>query len=394
MTAHADVVIIGAGVIGCSTAYHLARTGIPDVAVVEMGQVGSGSSGKSASMLSLQFCHDDLSVRMAKYSYARYMQFKEELGVPIDFRKIGWLSLATRESAEDLRKNAKLLQSLGVQTEILEPEEIKRRYPEINIEDLALGTWGPDDGPFDPHMIMWGYIKKAKEMGVHLHQGVKATGIDMRHGQVEGVHTDQGFISTKVVVNAGGPWAIEIGRWVGIEIPIIHLARSIWVTGPFPHIPSNRPFIEDVTAEWYYRPELSGILMGMGAVPTEALDIEISHVLMGEMIDVAIHRVPVLERASVATSWTGVRPVTLDDHPILGPVPSVRGFILNCGWGGTGIIQGPIAGQLVAEYISKRQTETMDIRPLGMERFKGKSVKEAGDFWERSQAKEMKEGTS
>jgi len=112
------------------------------------------------------------------------------------------------------------------------------------------------------------------------------------------------------------------------------------------------------------------------------------------MIHPSIHRVPVLERASVATSWTGVRPVTLDDHPILGPVPSVRGFILNCGWGGTGIIQGPIAGQLVAEYISKGQTETMDIRPLGMERFKGKSVKEAGDFWERSQAKEMKEGTS
>ncbi len=88
MTAHADVVIIGAGVIGCSTAYHLARTGIPDVAVVEMGQVGSGSSGKSASMLSLQFCHDDLSVRMAKYSYARYMQFKEELGVPIDLERL------------------------------------------------------------------------------------------------------------------------------------------------------------------------------------------------------------------------------------------------------------------------------------------------------------------
>src|SRR5512139_2929608 len=105
----ADVVIIGAGVIGCSTAYHLARMGITDVAVVEMGEVGGGSSGKSASMLSLQFNHDELIIQMAKYSYRRYMQFEEEIGVPIDFKRNGWLSVATRESAEALRRNAGLL---------------------------------------------------------------------------------------------------------------------------------------------------------------------------------------------------------------------------------------------------------------------------------------------
>jgi glycine/D-amino acid oxidase-like deaminating enzyme len=222
-----DVVIIGAGVIGCSTAYHLAQKGMKDVAVVEMDQVGSGSSGKSASMLSLQYCEDELTIQMTKYSYAKYMQFEGEMGVPIDFKKIGWLSLATIESAESLHQRAKLLQSLDVQTEILEPDEIKRRYPEIHHEDLALGTWGPDDGPFDPHMIMWGYIKRASEMGARLCQGVHAKGIEVQHGQVEGVYTDKGFISTKVVVNAGGPWATEIGSWMGVEIPIIHLARSM-----------------------------------------------------------------------------------------------------------------------------------------------------------------------
>jgi len=383
MQATADIVVIGAGVIGCSTAYHLARMGVREVVVVEMGQVGSGSSSKSASMLSLQFCHDDLSVRMAKYSYAKYMEFEEELGVPIDFKRIGWLSLATMESAERLRRNAKLLQSVDVWTEILEPDEIKRRYPEINTEDLVLGTWGPGDGPFDPHMIMWGYSKRASEMGVRLYQDVRATDIKFRHGQVEGVYTNKGFVPTKVVVNAGGPWAIEIGRWVGVEIPIINLARCIWVTGPFPEIPSNRPFVEDLTAEWYYRPEGSGILIGMGAVPTEATDLEISHTLMGEMTDIAIHRVPVFERVSVLTSWTGIRPVTLDNHPILGPVASVRGFFLNCGWGGRGIIQAPIAGQLVAECIIHGRAAMMDISSLEIERFKGKSVKEVRDLWEQ-----------
>jgi len=239
-------------------------------------------------------------------------------------------------------------------------------------------------------MIMWGYIKRASQIGVRLYQGVRATGIEVRHEQVEGVHTDRGFVFTKAVVNAGGPWAIEIGRWVGLEIPIINLARSIWVTKPLPDIPSNRPFVEDLTAEWYYRPEGSGILMGMGTIPTEALDVEMSQSLLNEMIDVATHRIPVLERASVLTSWTGIRPVTLDEHPILGSVPLAKGFFLNCGWGGAGIIQAPIAGQLVAEYISNGRTETMDIGSFGIERFEGKSVKEVRDLWERSRVKAIK----
>jgi sarcosine oxidase subunit beta len=228
----------------------------------------------------------------------------------------------------------------------------------------VLGTWGPDDGTFDPHMIMWGYIRRAREMGVELHQGVRATGIRVRHGRVEGVQTDQGFVATGVVVNAGGPWAIEIGRWVGIRVPIINSARSILVTGPFPEIPSDRPFFEDVTAEWYFRPEGPGVLMGMGSSPTDTLDVSLSFEMMDEIIGTAVHRVPVLETASVLTGWTGVRPLTPDDHPILGPVPGVGGFILNCGWGGTGIINAPIAGQLVAEMVSDGKTVTMDISPF------------------------------
>jgi sarcosine oxidase subunit beta len=377
--ATAEVVIIGAGAIGCSTAYHLARMGVTDVLVVEMDQVGSGSSGKSASMLSLQFCADELSARLAKHSYARYMQFEEEIGVSIDFKRMGWVSLATQESADHLLRGAEMLRSLGIRTDILTPEDIRYRYPEVNTEDIVLGTWGPDDGPFDPHMIMWGYIGRARGMGVKLHQGVRAIGIRVRNGRVAGVVTDEGFVATDVVVNAGGPWAIEIGRWADVEIPIINSARSILVTGPFPDIPSDRPFIEDVTAEWYYRPEGPGVLMGMGSSPTDELDVPLDFEMMEEMIDTAIHRVPILERATMLTGWTGIRPMTLDDRPILGPVPSVHGFILNCGWGGTGIIQAPIAGQLVAELVSNGRASTMDIRPFGIDRFAGKSIKEVSD---------------
>jgi sarcosine oxidase subunit beta len=354
--------------------------GVTDVLVLEMDQVGSGSSGKSASMLSLQFCADELSARMAKHSYARYMQFEEEIGVSIDFKRTGWVSLATQESADHLRRGAEMLQSLGIRTDILTPEDIRDRYPEVNTEDIVLGTWGPDDGPFDPHMIMWGYLGRAREMGVKLHQGVRATGIRVRKGRVTGVVTDDGVVATDVVVNAGGPWAIEIGRWAGVEIPIVNSARSILVTGPFPDIPSDRPFIEDLTVEWYYRPEGPGVLMGMGSSPTEKLDVPFDFETVEEMIDTAVHRVPVLEQATMLTGWTGIRPMTLDDRPILGPVDSVDGFIVNGGWGGTGIIQAPIAGQLVAELVSNGCTSTMDIRPFSVDRFDGRSIEEVGDL--------------
>jgi glycine/D-amino acid oxidase-like deaminating enzyme len=218
-------------------------------------------------------------------------------------------------------------------------------------------------------MIMWGYMKRASQMGAKLYEGVRATGLSIRNGQMEGVITDKGFLSTGWVVNAGGPWAAEAGRWVDIEIPIKNSARCIVVTGALHEIPSETPFVEDLTAEWYFRPEGAGVLMGMGSVATEKLDIQIHHEMMEEMIDAAVHRVPILEKAPVLTAWTGIRPLTDDDLPILGPLPSVKGFVLNCGWGGMGIILAPVAGQLIAEYIVNGYCTTMDIRPFRLERF-------------------------
>ncbi|MDW8319018.1 MAG: FAD-dependent oxidoreductase [Anaerolineae bacterium] len=366
----ADVVVIGAGVIGCSTAYHLARLGIASVAVVEMGQPGSGSTSRSASMLSLQFCADALSLRMARYSYDRYMQFEEEMGVPIDFKRTGWLTLAGADAADRLRAQAALLQSQGVATEVLTPDEVRRRYPLLRVEDLAVATWGPDDGPFDPHAIVWGYVKRAGALGARFYPGVRATSIEVQGGRAVGVHTDHGFIPAAAVVNAAGPWAAEVGRWVGLDIPLRNRVRTILVTGPLPAVPPDHPFVEDLSAEWYFRPEGEGVLMGMGQEPAQAPDDTATrpHVV-DAMIEVAAHRVPALADATLLTVWSGVRPLTPDGLPILGPAPGVDGLYLNAGWGGVGIIQAPIAGQLAAEAIVCGRGVTMDLGPFRLGRF-------------------------
>lgn len=370
MQTTADIVIIGAGVIGCSSAYHLAKAGFTDIVVVEMDQVGAGTSSKSASMLTMQFGSDPLLARMAQYSYGRYMQFEGELGSPIGFRKTGWMAIASGEDANHLRQNAENLQRLNIPTETLTPDEIKYRYPELNTDDLALGTWSPDDGPFDPHMIMWGYVKQATQLGVRLYQGECALGLCITNGRVTGVETVSGQIDTGIVVNAAGPWAAEVGRWGKIGIPLANSTRTIVMTAPLPDIPANRPFVEDETAEWYFRPETGGgVLMGMGKTPAKSPEAVLDAPMVNRIIEYAIHRVPALEKASLSTSWSGVRPMTVDGRPIFGRVPGLDGLLLNCGWDGMGIIQSPVAGQLLAELVRDGKTSTFDTTELGLGRF-------------------------
>lgn len=297
------------------------------------------------------------------------MQFEDEFGTTIDFKKSGWITMASETDVIRLKAHTKTLNELGITSQLLNSHEVKKIYPELYVEDIALGTWGPDDGPFDPHMILWGYTKRAKDLGVDFYEGVRATNIRVEHNRVIGVSTTHGEISTNCVVNAAGPWAIEIGHWIGVEIPILNSARCILVTASIKDIPSHRPFVEELSPEWYFRPEGEGILIGMGEVPTDDLQLQIHEKLQEEIIRRAIYRVPVLSKAAVKTAWTGIRPLTPDSLPIFGTVPGINGFLLNCGWGGMGIIQSPIAGKLMAELISTGRCTTENIQPLSIRRF-------------------------
>jgi glycine/D-amino acid oxidase-like deaminating enzyme len=262
-----------------------------------------------------------------------------------------------------------MLNSLGIRTEVLSPDEVKRLYPELNTDDIDVGVYGPDDGPFDPHMIMWGYIQRAKERGVKLYQGETARGLRIENGQVTGVETESGLVATKTVVNAAGPWAGKVAGWAGVEIPLTNQVRTIVMTAPLPDIPEDRPFVEDENIEWYFRPETSGVLMGMGNVPTESPETQLDNKMVDNIIDYAVQRVPVLEKASLLTAWSGVRPLTVDSRPLFGAVPGAEGFLLNAGWGGVGIIQAPTAGQLMAELIHDGHTSTFESQELGLDRF-------------------------
>ncbi|MCC6617325.1 MAG: FAD-binding oxidoreductase [Anaerolineae bacterium] len=370
MKTTADVVVIGAGIQGLSAAYHLAKLGVRDVVIVEREYMGAGSSGRSASMLMLQVW-TEWQIRFSQYSFERFMNFEDEFDASPEYERTGSLTLVTAAVAEREQALIDVRRRLGVTTEIWTPEQIKQRYPLINTNDLVFGIYGPEDGGIEAQSIMLAYKDAGTRLGVELNQGARATGITVEGGRVVSVQTTEGDIQTRWVVNAAGADAGRVGAWVGLHIPIDNRVRNIYVTDAFPPIADDTPFVYDAGAEWYYRKEGPGVLIGMGKRQTTEAPMSIEWSFLPTVIDAVMHRVPALAEVGIASGWTGIRPLSPDHHPIIGPVDGIEGFVNSCGWGGEGIMHSPIGGQLVAEFIHDGATSTFPIDRFLLSRFAG-----------------------
>ena len=368
MTDTADVVIIGAGIQGLSAAYHAAKLGVRNLRVIEKEFIGAGSSGRSASMLLLQEDTED-KIRLSQFSYERYQAFRDELGVDPGFKKIGYLSLVPENMREQALERLELRRKMGVRTILLSPAEISALVPVVNVEDVALGVFGPDDGVIDAHAIMQGYAAGARNLGVTIDQGTVATGLQTSGGSIVGVETNTGNIQTAMVVNAAGAKAGEVAGWLGIKLPIDNRRRSIYITDEFPRIPLDTPMVMDSEMEWYYRKEGPGVLMGMGKEQSHQVSLSPNWDYLPQVVEFAMHRVPIFEQAKIIRGWTGIRPLTGDRHPIIGPVEHVSGFINDCGWGGEGVMHAPAGGQIVAECIAGTAGGTFALEHFRLERF-------------------------
>lgn len=368
MRTSADVVIIGAGIQGLSAAYHLAKLGIREVCVVEKEHIGAGSSGRSASMLMKQVS-TETKVRMAHYCFEQYMTFHDELGADPEYKRIGTLSFFSPAQQDDALRVAHMQAELGVRVEILPTEELAKRLPFLNMDGVALGILGVEDGIIDAHAIMQGYAAGARRLGVEIAQQVRAEGVQTQNGRVTGVKTSAGMIATRWVVNAAGAEAAEVGEWVGLKLPITPRRRNIYITHAFPPIPADIPFVQDEIADWYFRKEGPGVLLGMGKEDVQRASDSMNVEFLPQILEVAMHRVPVLAEASILRGWSGLRPLTPDQYPILGPVEGLEGYVNDCGWGGEGVMFAPIGGQLVAEFIANGTTQTLELAPFLLSRF-------------------------
>ena len=374
MTTTANVVIIGGGIVGSSVAYHLAEAGCANILIVEReAHQGLGSTGKSAGGVRAQFA-TEINIRMSVYSINFFKQFQEDTGQDVGYRPHGYLFVATEQRHLDyLNANRAKQLACGLNNvEMLAPEDVLKILPQMRADDVVGGSFCQTDGFVDPYSMMTAFASRARDRGVKLWLGTEVTGIDVESGRVSGVMTSRGRVATRVVVNAGGPWAGVVARLAGVEIQVKPLRRQLVHTQPFDLLPARLPMVIDMSNGFHFRPEGPGFLL---AWPDEHETIGFNTQFDPEFIEKiltrAVDRVPCFAEAEVnpRRCWAGLYEVTPDHHAIIGPAPGVEGLFLANGFSGHGVMHSPATGRIVSEMIVDGACSSFDASVLRAERF-------------------------
>lgn len=365
----AAVAVIGGGIMGASTAYHLARRGCTDVVIIERDFLAQASTGLSAGGIRQQFSHP-ANIRLSQEAVRLYERFEEEFGVDIDFRQVGYLFLAQHESTwQEFLANVEIQRAQNVPVEVLTPDEIKYRWPYLVVDDLQGGTFGPEDGYADPYSVAMAFATAARRMGVRIEEQTSVTGVHVESGRVRGVETTRGPISAPVVVNVAGAWGAQVAKMVGLDLPVVPYRRQVFVTKAFDLIPKPVPMILDIEPAFYFRGEGPGILMGMSdQEEPPSFNTNVDYHFLERVIEMAVRRAPILEEAEILRGWGGLYDITPDDNPIIGPLPAVEGLYCAIGFSGHGFQQGPTVGRVLAELILDGRTD-FDLGPFAHDRF-------------------------
>jgi sarcosine oxidase, subunit beta len=374
----ADIVIIGGGVMGASAAYHLAKCEMKNIVLLEKEEFfGTGATGRCAGGVRYQFS-TEINVKLSMNSLPMIERFKEEIGQDVNYRKCGYLLIATDEKdATTFKHNVELQNGLGIPTQLLSGDEIRARLPLMKFEDAIAGTFNQKDGIVDPNSVVAGYISAAQKLGAKALTHTEVRGVCVSGNEVEAVETTQGVIQTRTILNAAGPWAGQIGKMAGVEIPIVPIRRQMFTTDPLKEIPEDFPFVIDFAQSLYFHREGDGLLIGMSNQDEKpGFDQNVDEDFEFVNLEAAVERMPLLERASRASHWAGLYEVTPDAHPIFGG-SNVKGFTICAGFSGHGFMHGPVAGKLMSEYILDGKFSTLDVSMLDLARFEeGRLIKE------------------
>ncbi len=363
---------------GASTAYHLAARGAGRVVLLEREQLfGTGATGRCAGGVRYQFS-TATNIRLSLASLPMLDRFADEIGQEIDYRRCGYLFYLTREDdVETFRRSVELQRSLGLDTEWLDGDEVRRRLPMMKLDDVLAGTFGANDGLADPSCVVQGYMGRAQTLGVEAVTDTEVIGIEVRGGRTCAVETSRGRIETALVVNAAGPWAAQLGVMAGLELPIVPIRRQLVVTRAMPSIPEDFPFVLDFARSLYFHREGEGLLTGMSRSAEPAgYDDRVDPDWELHQLKVAMDRLPALGDAEIGARWAGLYEVTPDAHPILGSTP-IEGYFVVGGFSGHGFMHGPVAGKIMAEIILDGSASTVDVAELDLARFdEGREIHE------------------
>jgi sarcosine oxidase subunit beta len=367
----ADVLVVGAGIVGAASAYRLAEAGLKVLLLEKEATFAQGSTGRSAAGVRVQFS-EPLNVLLSYHSILEYQRIPEA-----GYRPIGYLFLVPEALAEAQEEALRTQKALGVPVERLSLEEAREKVPFLE-EELAFATFGPMDGVIDPHGATAFYLKEARRLGAEVRFSEPLLFAE-RQGGLWRVETPKGRYEAPFLLLSTGAWTGEVGRRLGVEIPIWPVRRVVYATAPlaFPHA---YPLTIDLGTGFYLRSEGERLLFGRSNPEeppgfTEGVD----WAWLGPTLEAGLARFPFLSELSLdrRASWWGYYEVTPDHNPILGFV--AEGLLVAAGFSGHGVQQAAMVGRLMAEEVLLGRARSLDITPFGLERFlKGSLVRERG----------------
>ncbi len=362
---------------GASTLYHLAKRGVKDVVLLEKESFfGQGATGRCAGGIRYQFA-TEINIRLSLLSLPMLDRFEDEIGQNIDRKNCGYLFLLNNEKdVAAFKRNVQLQHSLGVMTEWLSGDEIRKRLPLMRLDDVIGGTFYGQDGLCDPNGVVMGYINAARRLGAKAIEDSEVIAVERSGDKGFKVHTAQGDITCDILVNAAGPWSAPLSHKIDIDLPVTPLRRQILTTTPLPEVPPDFPFVIDFAQSLYFHREGDGLLTGMSN-PNEktGFDQNVDEAFELINLEAASKRMPLLEKAGLASHWAGLYEVTPDAHPIIGRV--AENYFVVAGFSGHGFMHGPASGLLLSEEILDGKAHTLDISSLAYTRFaEGKLIKE------------------
>ena len=353
----ADFLIIGGGVIGCSTAYNLARRGASNVVVLERKHLCAGGTAKSCAIVRTHY-----SVRVnlvhAVESLQIFTHFQEHVGGDAGFRRTGYLILGPEAHREPMLAVFRAQNEFGIDTRVLTPAEARQIHPLLQLEDVAVIGYDTQAGYCDPHLTTMSYAQRAKEQGVIFHTDTPVSGL-RRQGNLWQVQTPTDTFETPTVILAAGPWTNTIAQTVGLQLPYEisrHKVVTLQIDQPYR---LDWPIVKDLTTpdKIYFRPEVGGVvLVGTGdhgdpVSDADSLTDEVDHAHIARIDALISHRMPAFATARYVAGWTGPYDITPDWNPIVGPVPEMAGLYVAVGFSGHGFKLAPTIGEALAETV-------------------------------------------
>ncbi len=370
-----DAVIIGGGIMGCTTAFELSKRGL-SVAVLEKGALASGSTGRSSAIVR-QHYSNETTARIALHALGVFQDFEERVGGGSGFVPSGFVVLVPEADREGLEANVALQQGVGIDTRILSREELVEVVPDVAAADLVAAAYEPTAGYADPHRTTTSFADAAKRLGARLFLGREVTAIRFSGGKVVGVDAGDDRFDAPLVVNCAGPWGARVAALADLDVPVASCRAQVAVFGRPEGHRGPHPVVLDFAHASYFRPE-TGDLMLVGLIdPSEADDVVDpddypEHSDASFDLDVGqrwMARCPPMEAASPRRGYAGLYAITPDWHPVIDEVPAGSGHFLCTGFSGHGFKLGPAVGLLTAELVTGEADPTFDARIFRLSRF-------------------------